>query len=49
MRRRRKTVRWSEEEEELLLQLVAQEGEGQWVRILRLGGAGFNQSRTQVG
>lgn len=47
-KKRRKVRRWTAEEEALLIQLVAQEGEGQWALIHQLGGDGFD-SRTQVG
>lgn len=47
-RKRRKVRRWTADEEALLIQLVAQEGEGQWALIHQLGGDGFD-SRTQVG
>lgn len=46
-KKRRRFQRWTAEEEALLIQLVAAEGEGAWAAILKLGGQGFNR-RTQV-
>jgi hypothetical protein len=41
-------VRWSGAEEETLVQLVAEVGEGCWAAILEEGSKVFNSCRTQV-
>eukprot|EP00775_Hariotina_reticulata_P005410 gene5410-5643_t len=45
---RRRPVRWSKEEKELLIELVERYGEGCWQRVLEKGAGGFNKCRTAV-
>jgi hypothetical protein len=46
-KRRRKVLRWSKEEVELLINLTAELGEGQWALIKKKAGEAFHR-RTQV-